>query len=1026
MVESKAKLDQAQNASPVDLDEKPAASTEVLVPEEKAAVVTAVQTECRSKQKEDLPKLLPDEEQKPERSGPADEEKSPMLLESPASERAEDKDNAIPCGEKCPVIAHISESSDKESAVDAKESEEDPLLNESSVFGKLSSTTTMILQSIQNSAKPVGQITQSLGKSCDDRTLEGLLDEKAPHDGEAMTAITSLSTTAALEEEPEYEGDADPDKDGKTKTTMISYYDIEETFQDLEASLDKMDEGDGYMDSIDLDEESLLMDDTEDPTNASLRTADSKRNVNVALETTAEQENLSEVNVNQTRSDGQKRAVVIEGKTAAEKAAIGKAESLNKKVAKTPEISIENRGKTIIVSNVKKSETEVKDEASAKLSTEGIELSARSISDISVEMLAAKSNEAKRLVNPRPLLSEDSKNVVDAGKQSLRPEGITSLCKASNPSIKRTLTTASGARTDGSQANLKGTVATPVAKIAFVSSGASTVVPLDKKAAAVTPIPSSTPIGMKASVAKSAPVSVSAVSTGAKAIFSSFGTRTNPTPIASAGAKAASVARTTIAATTRSGVFPVGVQTFVSLDAKTNPYACIGSNATIVSSGPISNPVPTAAKKANVGAKIVTAPTGSRSTATSIGGRSAQTTIGTKMATASLGPKSVTPMLGKRAGRHKVSPNAVSAIKTPVLLSPENKTGTTRYSGLPDEKSNLPCFPNRPSLDMKSPFFKPKTATKIVSDTSGPPSKDPVSSARVSESQTSTETGAGVNLTRATSTRPDQPTLPHGPLSTESLTKDSGTKKDGKSKEKAKGKKKKKLGKKGCKSTEGGKTGKDLKGAKNGGIKKKTKKEGKGKKKKLKDKVKKDILSNKGEQVINLSEKSLQNLNMTNRQSIGIITKDRTKTRPHQTENFSRSEQLQNRNILPSNANPVLGYAPRAPPSFQQQQPPVNNSHFFNLPQQPYAPMAAQPHIAANVAPQVQFGQQLLPNQLSPLDYTGFNVVGNNAMFVTSGIATGYQQMNTVYYGGQTGSSINGSIPQTSLQSKEYAHLAWL
>lgn len=860
------------------------------------------------------------------------------------------------------------------------ESKDNTAVQKSSVFAKLSATTTMILQSIQKSSKSI--VTNVTEKSLGDKAVGTGVEVKVENDeklrgssaveavSDEKPAVTGLDETCPAEAEVsqgeyvnanEAEGIVASNDVGvkgesqsnKAKVKVISYYDTEETFEDIEASLDKMDD-DGYSDSIDIDEEKLLMDEIEDFATGkqSNVNANNKGDNESMLELQAKEEEIKSSDVFMKVSDTfSNDKIVSDGKILVENALME---------SSTEPVVFENKIVNCAANVVDRNRNDI---------------------DLKID------TESAVWANSQP-----------DGTHKPNPNASVSPSHVSNPSLKTVQNEERTAQTVETNANAKGTI---------LNSGT--------KSPSVPSSPNSIKVTSPTHVTKVSNFSVAVtVSAGSKATVAPFGRRTS---------NVSAVSTSAIATAKNSAVNAVELKTA----SVTN-----GNKMTILSHG---------------SAKLTSEPTFS-ATAVSLGSTTtasdsanfAKAPIGKN--TIQFGTKPDAPIDSKIGVSNVGISNLITPTTSSISFSSEALPKSTNLAG---EKPKLPCFPNPPSLDMKSPFFRPKLGTKVqqTPNASVSPAKTTsLGSTRVSKVCNNNESMGKAPSVQQKGVSSGQQSMQPGKsgATTDSPKKEAKKKSDGTpSKEKTKEKKKKKLKKKGSKKADGVPSGKDLKGAKDGGVKKKGKKDGKvKKKKKLKDKIKGEGLSNIG--VNKSSESILMNNNALNAapqvlntgpQNIAIIaTKDRTKLKPSQLEkNFSRNTQFQSQTIAPANTQAMHCYPPLQAQNFQQQQQqqPLDNSRFFGVQQQPqqsFVPVQ-QPQ-PPNATPQFQYGQLLITNQLNPLLYTTSFNAAVDPMCGTPGITTGYQPMENSYYGDQTGNQLHTMNPQASLHQKEYAHLAWL
>ena len=1056
--QSNVEMNTEEQQETIPGQEKIASSQTILANEEKEATVEgSMVVEGESKQ------AVPVEDQKAvggaTREGASAEaaeykvysttETSGDLIEKPGDGRIDENlsvaDKCIIAADEKPVsfitTSHTPQeplskqvANDEKAAEDGTVLETDDKLNvaqaesqtrKASVFSKLSSTTAMILQSIQKSSKPVVDVMQGSSKPDSSQEVQAELDEKAMEPAEKKPVSDEKSPDTTCEADSKeplplenvedgvskggVASESSPGKENEAKAKIISYYDMEETLEDIEASLDKMDE-DGYYDTTDFDEESLLLDDTDNvPTDGPLNVTTGDVSVG--------QVNITDGHVVDQKNMEQNITV----KKAGESVGTGEKEMDHENVVMTcgqvlkTDLKGDSKGKTGDGGNVGVLSTNGNAGIKVTCAVEGQGKDVEKgringmecVNDTTKPSLVGQKSEGEasnEKVKDSPVLAASAARPVAGPKtvvtKSNAPEspGKQRTTHILSPDLSKNTSTASVTKTAGSVTTVGATSVPPVTTATTATS--------DSKSATTS------------IVTKTAKVVATTVSVGANGASVTSGSKTAPsvkigtrtTAISYRSVTTSAVRTTTVPKTTpalsgsvvpSATAVPIGTKTTPVLSASVRTAAFVAAKTTAVS----------------ISAKTLNAQFGTRETPVAV------------------------RVLSKPGVSNAPRPSISASVKGSISAGSDSKVASSLSPTVLDAKPKLPCVPNPPSLDMKSPFFKPKISAKLLG-LSGSPSK----SGRVPEPQT------GGNIVSKQG-KPVKESVPATTLAADSpektaATKSNSTPKKSKTKvkddgtpnkDKTKVKKKKKIGKKGSKTDGVENSEEKLKSTKDGGVKKKTKKDGKIKKKKLKNKIKNELLSNPQGNVgtENVLQKNVVNTVATasnEHQNIAIIEmKDRPKMRPQQGDNFNRNKQFQNQNIANPNAHSMHSFVPQ-PQTFQQQQqhqqqqqPLANSQHYYPV-QQQYVQLTAQPQVvAANVAPQFQYGHQIFPNQT--LRYgTAFNALGTNTMFVNPGVATGYQQMN--YYGGQTANQPNGMNLQGTVtnaaQAKEYEHLAWL
>ena len=1068
---NKPKFDEAQKSLSPELDEKPAALNSTAAASEKAAAISPPQTENHNDV--DIKSPVGDIKGPLVEGKPVEEEKAAFSQEVGGVEMGKpnietgsvrsDKNSlhqAVPNEERKPVAdvpsglreeknldnkvnvedemrgldtkvdlklekpAGVPEVSEEKSSDSVHIPESDDKVSEAkkaSVFDKLSSTTAMILQSIQKSSKPVTNVAQTNDRPLDvttQKTNEDLADEK----GDKMEE--SVSTGVVLDEKPsidvrisdtsvatagrdilspsaESAATENVGKDelepsvsivedaAKAEAKTISYYDVEDTLDDIEASLDKMDD-DVLMETLDIDEESLLLDETADhlstpgPTNGV-----SKMDLDVMHQKT------------------------VEGSLKTKDEPAGEKEIYCRQGSNNSVAHGQLFGSLVSIANSPDSKT----------------LNGKSELNIGG---SADGNDSVLAFQAQKSMSESEKDLTKG--LIVRPENQN---ETSGEGTRDTLVVVT------STENLFSSSNAAIAKVDVLAASTDTQRPQPPKSLELlkpkgtprqqqNPIVSVSPSEISRSITSTKPIVMTSGSGSAakghvspviKATTVSSGTESATVPFVTKGSTLSG--NTNISATSVSKA-----TSFVAYSAKAGQPVPVATNNVTSSLGPVTT-LSSENTSVPIGKKPPATLSTSLKTTATISLRNTGSPIGTKTVTVPLGTKTApiaTPGLSK-SGICNTSESVVSSSSNaPASLGPKFKAPSSTPLALVDTKPKIPCVPNPPSLDMKSPFFKPELTTKAP-NLIGSPSKS--SLAKVSETSTNSNPEG------------HPPQENPEPLTVHSAEKSAGaTGNVTPSKKKAKVKKKKKIGKKGSK-----KAGKDgvensdagLKGVKSGGIKKKTKKDGKIKKKKLKNKLKNKELSadksvvKSAENISQNATPNTQNITNNEQRNITIIaSKDRSKSRQQQNDAVNRNTQFHNQNIPSPNVNAINNFVPQAHQTFQQQQQqqPLGSTPQYFSNQQTFVAISPPPQVAS--VPQFPYVQQVFTNQSNTLGYaTGFGAFGTNAMFGMSpaAMSAGYQQVD--YYSSQAGNQVNrtnlhGSMMNPAQSSKEYEHLAWL
>ena len=887
--------------------------------------------------------------------------------------------------------------------------------NEKSVFARLSSTTAMILQSIQKSAKSVSDVMHANARPLDaevmkvgqavktgkaeDKNLQPdapgiILDEKlsvdiavsrssvTATDKDISSSLAQTTETGSLGDNKREPSASISEDAAKAKAKTISYYDLEESFEDIVASLEKMEDEE----LVDVEEESLLL--AEEPSGAP---ANGVTEVGQKLD--------------EGRNGGQQENKESTGKRRSNNSVLS--DNLKSFGGQMP-----TGGKDSTVCSARENE----------------EANSRTV-EIAMDLNSSKKVE-----------SSDRISVVGAQKIESLSEDVTNVSsiepqKQVNTSMEKMIDSAASTGNLASNSNITSikidiSVTDPVTD-RFQPQGSSEPLVITHTAAQ-----KSNPV-MIVSPSPSSAVVISTNPSG-KSTGSVSTVKGPSVPLAinavvvSCGAKSPivhSVTKSTVSCNTSVSSTPVSNKTtFVTFSGKSVQPVQVGTNT---SKPRIGAPLTQRSATVPIGTKTYTVLSSSVKSAASVSLRNKGIPIGTKTVTVPPGTKS-TPIASHGVG------GWVSNSKSDPIISPSSNAPTslvpssTLTSPIPvtsvDTKPKLPCVPNPPSLDMKSPFFKPKISAKS-SELSGSPSKSSTV-VRVSVPPT--------NTSPKKDSQKDQPEKLADGGEKSAKTKADGTPSKGKTKVK----KKKKLGKKGSKKTAGKEVegvAAELKGVKSGGVKKKTKKEGKIKKKKIKDKIKNKVSSeNKNsakssETVAQIITTSSKDVTVSMPQTIMTIeTKDRPKGRQQHADSFNRTKRFINQSGVSPSGNTLNTFVPQAPQTFQppqqpQLQPLVNAQQYLPNPQT-FTPINPQPQVA--LVQQFPYGQQVFTNQGNSPGYaTGFNALGTNTVFgLSPSMSAGYQQVT--YYGSQPTNRLNGTNLQGTAtnpnQSKEYQHLAWL
>ena len=1043
VVENKPKLDDSQNPVSPELDEKPATLKPPTLVDEKATP-TSAQTESNSdvllkgvpennsepkvedqkpelaqsvgdlqvaksntdtnsveNEKDEIHLSLSPEEQKTASIVPQEETSEKAVVQAGASV-ADGKEVSVdvlagPCKDKIPgpdakpvsdpgKLATVPSVMEEKSADKMEIGDKSDVAEKPSVFSRLSQTTSLILQSLQKSWKPVS--SEVLAHSTpDSKSLETKQNQNSVVVEKVLKPpivdLEEKSETATKEEvllhEPENgateslgknrPGVSDSGEAAKVKG--ISYYDIEENLDDLVASLDKMDD-DGMVDPIDLDEESLLLDDSDQPLSFAHDNHVAKIDVEAINARQSSKDEILDKQKEIVCSQGHKRDEEV--KSLGEKLAEGSTVCLEKQLDTISRAGSIDSGSLDSKLGFSESSSVKSNDGSISVKTQNSELG--SGKDTTHSDVEGPKKETKGVVDVvssgEHLVSGPSKPDVTSNVPALNPISKSQVC----PSEQQTSVIQNLFSSQTSKV-ISGN------KLGATSSGL--VVPSTSNVVTVSSVtkPPAVP-----------PVTKEAVLSG--------NTNASTAPVCSRG--------------------PTGVVHGV----KSSQSARVGTSRTAAPFGQVTI-VSSKSTTVQIGTKIGTVVFTSLKTTTSPIVRNTGVPIGTKTVTSPLVTKATiaTPGLRQSGGSNTPGPIIKSVPNTPISVAVTiTPTSSKSPLSLVDARQKLLCVPNPPSLDMKSPFYKPKFATKPP-EVGGTPSKPSVTTAN----EPPTSIAAGGNVEKVKS----------GTVDLDSKEKSVNKNDDGTSpKNKTKVKKKKKIGKKASKKA--GKDGAEnvdsgLKGVKDGGVKKKTKKDGKLKKKKLKDKSKnKSLCENKN--IDKSSENVTQNITSNSQQgstnepqSISIIaTKDRPNARLNHSDAFNQNKQLHSPTAAPVSVNTISTFVPQGHQTFQPQQQLVNAQPYFSN-QQTFVPVIAQPQVVHS--PQFPYQQQVFTGQSNALGYgTGFNSLGTNAMFgVNPIVVPRFQQVD--YYGNQVASQINGmgtlgSVKSPASQPKEYEHLAWL
>ena len=1044
VVESKPKLDDSQNPVSPELDEKPATLKPPTLVDEKATPTSSSQTESNSdvllkgvpesnsepkvedqkpelaqsvgdlqvaksntdtnsveNEKDEIHLSLPPEEQKTA-SNVAQEETLEKAVVQAGASVADGKEVSVdilagPCKDKIPgpdakpvsdpgKLATLPSVMEEKSADKMEIGDKSDVAEKPSVFSRLSQTTSLILQSLQKSWKPVS--SEVLAHSTpDSKSLEtkqnqnSVVVEKVLKP--SIVDLEEKSGAATREEvllhEPENgateslgknrPGVSDSGEAAKVKG--ISYYDIEENLDDLVASLDKMDD-DGMVDPIDLDEESLLLDDSDQPLSFAHDNHVAKIDVEAINARQSSKDEILDKQKEIVCSQGHKRDEEV--KSLGEKLAEGSTVCLEKELDRISRVGSIDSGSLDSKLGFSESSSVKSNDGGISVKTQNSELgSGKGTTHSDVEGPKKETKGVLDVVSSgEHLVSGPSKPDVTSNVPALNPVAKSQVCSSEQQTsvIQNVFSSQTSKVISGN-------------KLGAVSSGL--VVPSTSNVVTVSSVtkPPAVP-----------PVTKEAVLSG--------NTNASTAPVCSRGT---------------TGVIH-GVKSSQSARVGTSRTAAPFGQVTIVSSK---------STTVQIGTKTGTVVFTSLKTTTSPIVRNTGVLIGTKTVTSPLVTKATiaTPGLRQSGGSNTPGPIIKSVPNTPISVA-VTITSTSSKSPLTvvDARQKLLCVPNPPSLDMKSPFYKPKFTTKPP-EVGGTPSKPSVTTAN----EPPTSIAAGGNVQKVKS----------GTVDLDSKEKSVNKNDDGASpKNKTKVKKKKKIGKKASKKA--GKDGAEnvdsgLKGVKDGGVKKKTKKDGKLKKKKLKDKSKnKSLCENKN--INKSSENVTQNITSNSQQgstnepqSISIIaTKDRPKARLNHSDALNQNKQLHTPTAAPVSVNTISTFVPQGHQTFQPQQQLVSAQPYFSN-QQTFVPVIAQPQVVPS--PQFPYQQQVFTGQSNALGYgTGFNSLGTNAMFgVNPMVIPGFPQGD--YYGNQVANQINGmgtlgSVKSPASQPKEYKHLAWL
>ena len=347
----------------------------------------------------------------------------------------------------------------------------------------------------------------------------------------------------------------------------------------------------------------------------------------------------------------------------------------------------------------------------------------------------------------------------------------------------------------------------------------------------------------------------------------------------------------------------------------------------------------------------------------------------------------------------------VTPTKTSQLLT-ESKSPTISESKV---KPKLPCFPNPPSLDMKSPFFKPKASitTKstsvVIVTTSSPVAKSVANPTIVSSSKV-----ISPNVKAHLGPEADEKSLVKLD-STE--TKKKGSVPGGTAEQKAKVKKRKI-------KKDGKKVAKKSKTVQPGESKQKGEKESK----KAKDKSGKKKVKKKKKTEPTTERAVIEKSNAP--QTIETIAAtDRPKNKPQHTDQLNRNRKFPNQTNTQTRPPMPAMYFNQTQ---QYQQPVIGSQYLSNY----VMPSVQTQIVPQNVAMQpFQYGQQMYAPQVNQLGYTPqYTPSAVSPLYPAQRPATGFQPN---YYADQTMASqtnnVNNDLSLTNVgQSKEYAHLAWL
>ncbi|XP_065071403.1 uncharacterized protein LOC135696061 [Rhopilema esculentum] len=339
-----------------------------------------------------------------------------------------------------------------------------------------------------------------------------------------------------------------------------------------------------------------------------------------------------------------------------------------------------------------------------------------------------------------------------------------------------------------------------------------------------------------------------------------------------------------------------------------------------------------------------------------------------------------------------------SQVVTPTKTSPsltESKSPTLSET---KGKPKLPCFPNPPSLDMKSPFFKPKASfttksTTVVTVTTSSPVAKSVANPTIVSSSKVISPNVKAHL---------------GPDADEK----SPVKLDGTETRKKGSVKKRKIKK------DGKKVAKKSKTVKPGESKQKGEKESK----KAKDKSGKKKVKKKKKAEPTTEKAVIEKSNVP--QTIETIAgTDRPKNKPQHTDQLNRNRKFPNQTNTQTRPPMPAVYFNQTQ---QYQQPVIGSQYLSNY----VMPNAQTQIVPQNVAMQpFQYGQQMYAPQVNQLAYTPqYTPSAVSPLYPAQRPATGFQP---TYYVDQTMASqtnnVNNELSLTNVgQSKEYAHLAWL